>query len=81
MRTAAVVLTLALCVLVAVGRLALTGREPTPIGSWEAFSHCFVGALVGAWLVGGSKCRLCGWLALALSVWELAAFLYWKGHH
>jgi hypothetical protein len=69
----------AISISIGIGRFFITPRLnlPTVEGSYEAFSHLFVGGLFGAWLAKRTEWR---WLvaALALSVFELAAFLIQK---
>lgn len=67
----------------ALGRLFWGHREPSWRGSYEASAHVFVGGLLAYWLAGFQMepsrrglPRLCGWLALALSALELAAFFW-----
>ena len=43
--------------------------------AFQAFSHLWVGALIGVWRAGVVPSRECGWLAVVLSVIELACFL------
>src|SRR6185312_13191688 len=47
-----------LAALIGIGRLFITPRLelPTAEGSYEAFSHLFVGGLIGAWIMG--RCTL-----------------------
>lgn len=58
----------------AVGRFFIPTHGLSPAGSYEAFAHLFVGGMIGAWLMD-RKQRLLLWLAIAISVVELAAFL------
>lgn len=75
-------------VVVIVGRFMITPRldVPTPEGSYEAFAHLFVAGLFGYWWARkgtraeaiypeGHNCML---LAVILSLFELAMFLYQK---
>ncbi len=61
----------------AVGRFFIPTHQISPAGSYEAFSHLFVGGLAGAWLA--TRNGLCAALAVALSVVELLAFFALKG--
>ena len=51
----------------------LTSHPLSMEGSYEAFAHLFVGALIGAWLV--KRERLYLGLIVALSIVELASAL------
>lgn len=78
-------LTIVLAALVVLGRFAIEPRLelPTREGTYEAFAHLFVGGLFGAWLAlcktkAQCKGRWCLALALGLSLFELAMFIYQK---
>jgi hypothetical protein len=49
--------------------------------AFQASAHLFVGGLFGAWLYGGKPARPFLWLAVLLSLVELACFLMGvRGH-
>lgn len=73
---------------VVVGRFLIEPRLdlPTSEGTYEALAHLFVGGLIGVWFVRrGTRAetidsygRDCGYLAIALSAFELVFFLVQK---
>jgi hypothetical protein len=49
--------------------------------AFQAVAHIFVGGLFGAWAHGGKPARPYLWLAVLLSLVELACFLMGVGGH
>jgi hypothetical protein len=70
-----------LCCLFAMLRMHITPRLnlPTLEGSFEAFSHLFVGGLFGAWLI--SRDRQLLWSGIGISLFELIMFIIQKWGH
>ena len=58
---------------VGIARPFLTSHPLSAEGSYEAFAHLFVGALIGAWLVRRERLYLA--LVVGLSIVELASAL------
>jgi len=63
-------------------RVLITPRLHVPsfAGTYEAFSHLFIGGLLGCWLIDpqgktGHNTKLWALLALGSSLWELAWYL------
>lgn len=74
---------------IVVGRILIVPRLdiPTTTGSYEAFAHLFVGALIGAWWRDREVSKLLGWyqgitpygsLAIALTMLEVIIFVVQK---
>lgn len=68
--------------ILAIGRFLVAPRFdiPTATGSYEAVVHLFVGGLLGVWLSSSDVKlgRLCLWLSIVFSLFEIIIFVVQK---
>lgn len=67
--TVCVLITVFLCVI----RFRFDAHPVSPIGTYQAIAHCFVGGLIGAWLTDRRGKRWAGQLAILMCVVEIIA--------